>query len=73
MSPACRYCANLGISKMDLPVMLREKIDEWLGRTETAPKKRPSKGGEGVPPPQGGEQAKEAVIGDWILIGFKHP
>ena len=37
---------------MDLPVMLREKIDEWLGRTEAAPKKRPSKGGEGVPPPQ---------------------
>ena len=66
---------------MDLPVMLREKIDEWLGRTEATPKKRPSKGGEGVPPPPpkksknsgGGEQAKEAVIGDWILIGFKHP
>ena len=32
--------------------MLREKIDEWLGRTEAAPKKRPSKGGEGVPTPQ---------------------
>ena len=54
--------------------MLREKIDEWLGRTEATPKKRPSKGGDGVPPPQeveklwGGEQAKEAVIGEWILV-----
>ena len=34
---ASRYSANLGISKMDLPGCLREKVDEWLGRTEPAP------------------------------------
>ena len=59
---------HLGISKMDLPVLLREKIDEWLGRTEAAPKKRPSKGGEGVPPPKKSKNSGGETNGDQPLL-----